>query len=123
VELLVLSACSTALGDEEAELGFTGLATLSGVKTALGSLWTVSDEGTFGLMSEFYEQLKQAPIKAEALRQAQLAMIQGTVRLEGGKLITSRGSFPLPPELAEQGDKILSHPYFWSGFSMIGNPW
>lgn len=123
VELLVLSACRTALGDEEAELGFTGLATLSGVKTALGSLWYVSDEGTLGLMSEFYEQLKEAPIKAEALRQAQLAMIQGKVRLEGGKLITSRGSFPLPPELAGQGDKKLSHPYFWSGFSMVGNPW
>ncbi len=123
VELLVLSACRTALGDEEAELGFTGLATLSGVKTALGSLWYVSDEGTLGLMSEFYEQLKQAPIKAEALRQAQLAMLKGKVRLEGGKLITSRSSFALPPELAEQGDKILSHPYFWSAFSMIGSPW
>jgi CHAT domain-containing protein len=123
VELLVLSACRTALGDEEAELGFTGLATLSGVKTALGSLWHVSDEGTLGLMSEFYEQLKEAPIKAEALRQAQLAMIQGKVRLEGGKLITTQGSFLLPPELVAQGDKNLSHPYFWSGFSMIGNPW
>ncbi|HEY9604991.1 MAG TPA: CHAT domain-containing protein [Allocoleopsis sp.] len=123
VELLVLSACRTAVGDEQAELGFTGLATLSGVKTALGSLWSVSDEGALGLMSEFYGQLKQAPIKAEALRQAQLAMLKGQVRLAGGKLVTSHGSFPLPPELATQGDKNFSHPYYWSSFSMIGSPW
>ncbi|HEY9649650.1 MAG TPA: CHAT domain-containing protein, partial [Coleofasciculaceae cyanobacterium] len=123
VELLVLSACRTALGNEEAEMGFTGLATLAGVKSALGSLWTVSDEGTLGLMTEFYEQLKQVPIKAEALRQAQLAMLKGEVSLQGGKLVTSRGSFPLPPDLAELGDINLSHPYYWSSFTLIGNPW
>ncbi|MEQ9549004.1 MAG: CHAT domain-containing protein [Coleofasciculus sp. G3-WIS-01] len=49
VELMVLSACRTALGDEEAELGFTGLAVQAGVKSALGSLWYVSDRGTLGL--------------------------------------------------------------------------
>ena len=123
VELLVLSACRSALGDKEAELGFTGLAALSGVKSALGSLWYVSDEGTLGLMTEFYQQLKDAPIKAEALRRAQLAMLRGEVRLEGSQLITSRGSFPLPPELAKVGDKTLTHPYFWSAFTMVGNPW
>jgi CHAT domain-containing protein len=74
-------------------------------------------------MTEFYEQLKEAPIKAEALRLAQLAMLKGEVRLQDGKLITSRGSFPLPPELAKLGDKDLSRPYYWSAFTMIGNPW
>ncbi len=123
VELLVLSACRTAVGDTEAELGFTGLAALSGVKSALGSLRYVSDEGTLGLMTKFYQQLKQAPIKAEALRRSQLAMLRGEVRLEAGKLFTSRGSFPLPPELVALGDKTLTHPYFWSAFTMIGNPW
>jgi CHAT domain-containing protein len=67
--------------------------------------------------------LKQAPIKAEALRQAQLAMLKGEVRLQGGKLITSRSSFPLPTEIALLGDKDLTHPYYWSAFSLIGNPW
>ncbi len=67
VELLVLSACRTAVGDEEAELGFAGLAVQAGVKSALASLWYVSDEGTLGLMTQFYRQLKVAPIKAEAL--------------------------------------------------------
>ncbi|MEQ9001591.1 MAG: CHAT domain-containing protein [Coleofasciculus sp. B1-GNL1-01] len=123
VELMVLSACRTALGDEEAELGFTGLAVQAGVKSALGSLWYVSDEGTLGLMTGFYEQLKQAPIKAEALRQAQLAMIQGNVRLENGQVVTPSGTFPLPPQLAELPDKELTHPYYWSAFTLVGSPW
>ncbi|HEY9849513.1 MAG TPA: CHAT domain-containing protein, partial [Leptolyngbyaceae cyanobacterium] len=58
VELLVLSACRTAVGDEQAELGFGGLAVAAGVKSALASLWYVSDRGTLALMTEFYEHLK-----------------------------------------------------------------
>ncbi|TAH20065.1 MAG: CHAT domain-containing protein [Oscillatoriales cyanobacterium] len=123
VELLVLSACKTAVGDRDAELGFGGLAVQSGVKSALATLWYVSDEGSLGLMSEFYSQLRNAPIKAEALRQAQLAMLRQTVRIEGGMLHTSSGNIPLPPELANTPSPNFSHPYYWSGFRMIGNPW
>lgn len=123
VELLVLSACRTAVGNEQAELGFAGLAVQAGVKSALASLWYVSDEGTLGLMTEFYEQLKIAPIKAEALRQAQLAMLKGQVRLEEGKLRTRGGDISLPPQLLGIGNQVLSHPYYWSAFTMIGNPW
>jgi filamentous hemagglutinin family protein len=126
VELLVLSACRTAVGDTQAELGFAGLAVQAGVKSALASLWYVSDEGTLALMSEFYTQLSSAKIKAEALRQAQIAMIRGTVQIESGQLrgSASRGSFPLPAELAEIGEKAnLSHPYYWAGFTLIGSPW
>ncbi|NET54670.1 MAG: CHAT domain-containing protein [Symploca sp. SIO2E6] len=89
VELLVLSACRTALGDTEAELGFAGLAVLAGVKSAIGSLWYVSDEGTLGFMSNLYQQLQESPFKAEALRQTQLAMLRGEVRLENGQLVSS----------------------------------
>jgi len=123
VELVVLSACRTALGNEEAELGFAGFAVQAGAKSALASLWYVSDEGTFGLMTEFYEQLRKAPIKAEALRRAQVGMLKGDVRLEGGKLKTAGSDFVLPPVLSKLGDKNLTHPYFWSAFTMIGNPW
>ncbi|HEY9834975.1 MAG TPA: CHAT domain-containing protein [Stenomitos sp.] len=123
VDLLVLSACRTALGDEQNELGFAGLAAQAGAKTVLASLWYVSDEGTLGLMTEFYEQLKQVPMKAEALRLAQLAMLKGEVRLQGGQLVTSRGSFPLSPELAALGDIDLTRSSYWSAFTLIGNPW
>ncbi|MEQ9481176.1 CHAT domain-containing protein [Coleofasciculus sp. F4-SAH-05] len=123
VELMVLSACRTALGNEEAELGFTGLAVQAGVKSALGSLWYVSDEGTLGLMTTFYSQLKQVPIKAEALRQAQLAMIRGEVRIEKGQLVTPNQTIPLPPQLADLPDIELTHPYYWSAFTLVGSPW
>jgi len=122
-ELMVLSACRTALGDKEAELGFTGLAVQAGVKSALGSLWYVSDEGTLGLMTGFYEQLQQSPLKAEALRQAQLALIRGQVRIEEGYLITPNHRIALPPELANLPDKELTHPYYWSAFTLVGSPW
>jgi CHAT domain-containing protein len=123
VELLVLSACRTGLGDKNVELGFAGLAVQAGVKSALASIWYVSDAGTLALMSEFYHQLKTAPIKAEALRQAQIGMIQGKVKLENGELRTSKGSVKLPPELLELDNQNLSHPYYWAAFSIIGSPW
>ncbi|MEB3831789.1 CHAT domain-containing protein, partial [Phormidium sp. CCY1219] len=123
VELLVLSACRTALGDEQAELGFAGLAVQAGVKTAVASLWYVSDEGTLGLMSRFYDHLSEAPIKAEALRQAQLDMIRGNVAIANGVLQTSRGEFPLPPAFGNLTVSDLSHPYYWSAFTAIGSPW
>jgi len=123
VELLVLSACRTAVGDEDAELGFAGLAVQAGVKSAVASLWYVSDEGTLGLMTEFYRQLKVAPIKAQALRDAQLAMMKGQVRLSRGHLHESGEKLPLPPELAKLGDRSLEHPYYWAAFTMIGSPW
>ncbi|MEQ8386847.1 MAG: CHAT domain-containing protein [Coleofasciculus sp. A1-SPW-01] len=123
VELLVLSACRTALGNEEAELGFAGLAVQAGAKSAVGSLWYVSDEGTLGLMTQLYQTLKQAPIKAEALQQTQLAMLQGQVYVQGGQLIAGNKSVPLPPELARLGDGNFEHPYYWSAFTMVGSPW
>jgi CHAT domain-containing protein len=121
VEMLVLSACYMAVGDEESELGFAGLAARTGVKSAVASLWAVSDEGTLGLMTEFYHQLKTAPIKAEAFRQAQIAMLKGQVYLEKGKLRWLGGEVPVPPELTK--NQKLSHPYYWAAFTMIGNPW
>ena len=129
LELLALSACRTALGDKEAELGFAGLALQSGAKSALASLWYVSDAGTLALMSEFYQQLKISTpkdppiIKAEALRQAQIAEIEGKVTIEGGQLRSSRGKTPLPPSIPKLDSKDLSHPYYWAAFSIIGSPW
>jgi filamentous hemagglutinin family protein len=95
VEMLVLSACRTALGDTRSELGFAGLAVQAGVKTVVASLWSVNDDATTALMAEFYHQLNTASIKAEALRRAQVALLHSS----------------------------LSHPYYWASFTMVGNPW
>ena len=131
-ELLVLSACRSAFGNLDAELGFAGLAIKLGFKTAIGSLWYVEDVTNPGLMAEFYHQLKINPFKAEALRLAQVAMIEGKMKidLENRQIITSWGEVIELPEkavagLTEQGiDRInLSHPYYWAPFTVIGSPW
>jgi len=126
VELMVLSACRTAVGNAEAELGFAGLAHQAGVKTVLGSLWYVGDQATLGLMTSFYSGLRNAPIKAEALRQAQLAMLRGEVTLENGAINLLGKQFPLRPETLEAISDTsvnLQHPYAWSAFTMVGSPW
>ena len=77
-------------------------------------------------MTEFYGHLRTAPIKAEALRRAQLAMAQGQITLEDGKLqgLEFLPAVELPPESADLvSDRVLSHPYYWAGFTLIGNPW
>lgn len=124
VDLLVLSACRTAVGDKDAEMGFAGLAVNSGVKTVLASLWSVSDEGTLALMTEFYQHLRVVPIKAEALRQAQIGMLRGDVLLENGQLRGPmlRGGMSLPAKLAAQ-TRNFKHPFYWAAFTMIGSPW
>ncbi|MGF1529361.1 MAG: CHAT domain-containing protein [Candidatus Competibacterales bacterium] len=97
VELLVLSACQTATGDERASLGLAGVAVKSGARSALASLWSVADETTAQLMDRCYRELRGDPrSKALALRNAQLALLDG--------------------------DNLLHrHPFFWSPFLMIGN--
>jgi filamentous hemagglutinin family protein len=96
VDLFVLSACQTALGDKNAEIGFAGLAVQAGVKSAVASLWRANDGATLKLMTNFYQQLNASSIKAEALRQAQLAMLR---------------------------DENVSHPAYWAAFTVIGSPW
>ena len=125
VELLVISACRSAFGDTESELGFGGLAVKAGVKTAIGSLWYVGDTSTSALMSEFYHRLNTAPVKATALREAQIATIEGKVTQKDGAIATTWGEIPLPEKLANQNNDSVdwSHPYYWASFTVIGSPW
>lgn len=95
IELLVLSACETASGDERAVLGLAGLAVKSGARSTVATLWPVKDKAAEMLMTRFYEQLRQPNItKAEALRQAQINMISQT---------------------------DFREPFFWSAFVLVGN--
>ena len=123
LELLVLSACRTALGDDTAELGFAGLALKAGVKSAIASLWYVSDFGTLSLMSDFYQHLGITTTKAAALREAQLNLLYGRVRVENDQLVLSEGRIDLPSELHDAGIADLSHPFYWAGFTLISSPW
>jgi CHAT domain-containing protein len=123
VQLLVLSACRTALGNPQAELGFAGLAVQSGAKATIASLWSVNDGGTLVLMTEFYRHLKTADSKVNALRQSQMDMLQGKVTLKTSSVSRYRGTQPLPATLAPFESTNLSHPYYWAAFTLIGNPW
>ncbi|MCP4689538.1 MAG: CHAT domain-containing protein, partial [Desulfobacterales bacterium] len=77
VELLTLSACQTALGNERAALGLAGVAVKAGVRSALATLWYVDDEATSLAVREFYRQLKTPGIsKAKALQNAQVKLIK-----------------------------------------------
>ncbi|MDY7013420.1 MAG: CHAT domain-containing protein [Cyanobacteriota bacterium] len=95
IELLVMSACQTAAGDNRATLGLAGFAVRSGARSTIASLWSVSDESTSDLMQEFYRQLATNRVsKAEALRQAQLKSLE---------------------------NPLHKHPYFWASFVLVGN--
>ncbi|MBO3457218.1 CHAT domain-containing protein [Aetokthonos hydrillicola Thurmond2011] len=95
VELMVLSACQTAKGDNRAILGLAGVAVRSGARSTLATLWAVKDESTAKFMVEFYKNLRQPGIsKAEALRQTQISFLQNA---------------------------DFSHPFYWSTFVLVGN--
>lgn len=121
VELLTLSACDTAMGGERAggaEVeSFGVLAQRQGAGAVMATLWPVADASTPLLMREFYRLREAAPgtTKAEALRQAQLALLGGRIKPEHAEE-QSRG-LGLPRASATS----FSHPFYWAPFILIGN--
>lgn len=75
IELLVLSACETATGDNRAALGLAGVALSAGARSTLASLWQIGDNSTANFIDEFYRQLMTGKTTAEALREAQVKML------------------------------------------------
>lgn len=76
IELLVLSACETAAGDNRAALGLAGVALRAGARSTLASLWQIGDNSTALFIGEFYRQLVTGKTTAEALRFAQLKLLE-----------------------------------------------
>ncbi len=117
VHLVALSACQTALGEkgqDGVEINAMSYYFLNnGVKAVMASLWTVDDSSTSQLMRKFYSELATAKVtKAQALRQAQLALLKGNA--SGGR--EARGV-----ERAKDTAKRYDHPYYWAPFILIGN--
>ena len=98
IDLLVLSACETAVGDDRAALGLAGMAVRTGASSTLATLWQVGDESTATLMANFYQQLSQNPqmSRAEALRMAQI-------------------------ELWKNPQQDWKVPIFWAPYILVGN--
>ena len=125
VDLVVLSACRTAVGDElgngEEILGFGYQIQRTGARGAIASLWSVSDGGTQVLMNGFYTALNNGYSKAEALQRAQQALITGDRNLLGdqrGIITVERTDIP-SGSASNLGH--LTHPYYWAPFILIGN--
>jgi CHAT domain-containing protein len=96
IELLVLSACQTALGDNRAALGIAGVAVRAGARSTLATLWAVNDEATAALMVRFYQELANSTVtKAEALRRAQQFILKDP--------------------------RYRQHPYYWAPYVLVGN--
>ncbi|MCP9927028.1 CHAT domain-containing protein [Cyanobium sp. CH-040] len=126
LDLFILSACRTAVGDKDSELGFAGLALQAGSRSAVGSLWYVDDVATSAFFVQFYRYMDQGYPKAEAIQATRRDLIQGSIRLEGNRVMGS-GQVPLLTNLTlAQQQRIrtgLSHPFFWAGITLLGSPW
>ena len=126
LDLVVLSACRTLLGDKDSELGFAGLALQAGARSAIGTLWYVDDVVTSAFFVQFYRLLDQGVPKAQALQRTRQLFSSGLVRLSGDEVIGGGGT-PLLNELsASQRRRIISgvsNPFFWAGIELIGSPW
>jgi len=96
IELLTLSACQTAEGDDRSPLGLAGIALKSGARSILGTLWPIADEAAQQLLPSFYSSLSrtQSMTKAKALQTAQIKLLK---------------------------QEQFKHPFFWSAFILIGN--
>lgn len=130
VEMLTLSACDTATGGtnengKEVE-GFAVLAQRQGAKAVLATLWAVADESTPLLMQRFYRLREAQPgtLKAEALRQAQLALLCGEDKAACSAVQTLRPGVTetvVKQRFTPNPKAPYAHPYFWAPFVLIGN--
>ena len=111
VELAVLSACETGLGEVAGGEGLLGLQRAfqeAGAGSVVASLWTVGDEPTRALMARFYENLwRQGQPPAQALREVQLYMLK-----EGKK----RGVVRVELEGADASKSDRLPPFYWAAF-------
>jgi CHAT domain-containing protein len=95
LELLALSACETAAGDDRAALGLAGVAVKAGARSALATLWHINDPASSTLITEFYRELRDPSVsRAVALQRAQLTLLH---------------------------DPRYQHPGYWSPFLLINN--
>ncbi|WP_339374260.1 CHAT domain-containing protein [Oscillatoria nigro-viridis] len=95
IELLVLSACKTAQGDDRAVLGLSGVAIRAGARSTVSSLWVAEDAVNTKIIVRFYEELRQPGMtRAKALHNAQKAYFQA---------------------------KEDQEPHFWAPYIIVGN--
>ncbi|MBO0699809.1 MAG: CHAT domain-containing protein, partial [Zavarzinella sp.] len=139
-ELVTLSACQTGLGRDaggDGYLGFSQALFVAGARSLVVSLWEVDDTATSLLMTRFYENLMglpkglpggplEAKSKAEALKEAKewLSRLRPDEvdQLAAGLPRTGTRGRVVPKAATEKAHPSYEHPYYWSGFILIGDP-
>jgi CHAT domain-containing protein len=132
VEMLTLSACQTAVGDDSSSQhgveveGLGAIAQQSGAKAVLATLWPVADGSTALLMSTLYKEHKDEHLdKADALRQAQLTLLKGSARVDpNAKSVRGLGRVSVaqgPATFTPDPGKPFAHPFYWAPFILMGN--
>jgi CHAT domain-containing protein len=140
VELLTLSACETAVGDDTVAAdgsevaGLGAIAQEKGAMAVIATLWPVADQSTATLMDTLYKAHQTGHLdKAESLRQAQLALLHGSA--QGGvsgaedehrgltRTDSGGGAAPVLAAAAPTKDPRApyAHPYYWAPFILMGN--
>jgi CHAT domain-containing protein len=131
VELLTLSACETAVGDDTSHHGVEveglgAIAQEAGAKAVLATLWPVADASTAALMRALYQAHKVDRMdKADALRQAQLALLHGSARVDPSSA-ANRGlariaASPGGASFKSNPNVPYAHPFYWAPFILMGN--
>jgi CHAT domain-containing protein len=132
VEMLTLSACQTAVGDDNASRhgveveGLGAIAQQSGAKAVLATLWPVADGSTALLMSTLYKAHKVDRLdKADALRQAQLTLLKGSAKVDPDaksvRGLTRVSVAEGPANFTPDPGKPYAHPFYWAPFILMGN--
>jgi CHAT domain-containing protein len=124
VELLTFSACKTAVASKAADGhevdGLAGVGHKLGANAVMASLWEVDDASTAELMSDFYRRWVDGGgkvTKVEALRQAQLDLLNGPAKTRSDASDRGFGN-----GRAEQNMPLgYAQPYYWAPFVLMGN--
>jgi len=109
-DLVVLSACDSALGRElsgEGLIGLTRAFQYAGARSVVATLWSVSDQATAELMARLHRHYAAGLSKDEALRQAQIELIRQPIRIT-----TAEG---------RTVEMDASAPFFWAAFQLFGD--
>lgn len=124
-EIVVLSACSSGVGNIRQGQGIFGLRralAMAGARSQLTTLWRVSDGATQQFMEAWYTGLQRGMDRAEALRHVQLMFLRGEKELLPGEVSSAeeeeaRGTRPM----AEHPIVGLAHPRYWASFVLSGD--
>lgn len=125
-EQVVLSACSSALGERVTGEGLTGLTRAllyAGARSVVAALWEVSGEATAGFMTSFYKEIQRqgGSSRAHALAEAKRCMIRGDAKVDMTLAVSRRAATPSESETAAEAQICTAHPYFWAAFVLTGD--